>query len=149
MVQMMNAAQFVEKREQDVLKAWIKYQLAAVTLRSDLIKEVELQEQSREFLKLFVEALKQDGDNIEAAPWKPVKELLSSLSRNRALKGFSPSETATFVFSLKQPIFDFMRDGFDTQEFTKEVWPLTILLDKLGLYTTEIYQKSRDGIISR
>ena len=149
MVQGMKVAQLVQKQEQDILKAWIAHQLSAVTLRADLMKEKDLQDQSRQFLKLFIEALQQNTDDIEAPAWKPVKELLSNVSRSRATQGFSPSETALFVFSLKQPLFDLMRKESDTQDFAKDVWALTVLLDKLGLYTTEMYQHSRESIINR
>jgi len=142
-------AQLVEKQEQDILKAWLKHQLGAITLRADLINEKELQQQSREFLKLFVQALNQDGESVDSAPWKPVKELLSNMSRSRATQGFSPAETATFIFSLKQPIFDLIGSAVDQHTFTAEAWPVTMLLDQLGLYTTEIHQQSRESIINR
>ena len=142
-------AQLVEKQEQDILRAWMKHQLSAITLRADLINEKELQQQSREFLKLFVQALNQDGENIDSAPWKPVKELAADVSRSRAMLGFSPSETAMFIFSLKQPIFDVLGSALDSQTFAAEAWPVTVLLDQLGLYTTEIHQQSRESIINR
>jgi len=142
-------AQLVEKQEQDILRAWMKHQLSAITLRADLINEKELQQQSREFLKLFVQALNQDGESIDSAPWKPVKELAADVSRSRAMLGFSPSETAMFIFSLKQPIFDVLGSALDSQTFAAEAWPVTVLLDQLGLYTVEVYQQSRESIINR
>ena len=48
--------------------------------------------------------------------WKSVKDLLADLSRSRVAQGFSPSETATFVFSLKQPMFDMLRRGLSDVE---------------------------------
>ena len=47
----------------------------------------------------------------------PTKEVLSSISRSRAAQGFSPSETAMFVFSLKQPLFEVLkRESLPAQE---------------------------------
>jgi rsbT co-antagonist protein RsbR len=59
-------------------------------------------------------------------------------------------ETAMFVFSLKQPLFDFLRKEIkDAEKLGAEVWLLTVLLDKLGLYTTQVYQQSRESVIAR
>jgi rsbT co-antagonist protein RsbR len=149
MAQANKLAQLVQKHEQDLLKNWIGQQLSAVTLRADLMKESELQTQSRQFLHSFIGALQTNPENIDGPEWSGVKEFLDSVSRSRAIQGFSPSETATFVFSLKQPIFDMARKELEPQEFVKEIWPVTNLLDKLGLYTTEIYQKSRESVINR
>lgn len=65
--------------------------------------------------------------------------------------GFSPSETATFVFSLKKPLFTRLRREIanDAQALADELWATTMLLDKLGLYTTEMFQKTREEVIAR
>jgi len=39
--------------------------------------------------------------------------------------------------------------GADAAKLRQEVWTATKLLDKLGLYTVESYQKGREAIISR
>jgi rsbT co-antagonist protein RsbR len=76
--------------------------------------------------------------------------MLGGVSRSRAMQGFSPSETATFVFSLKQPLFVRLRQEVkDAEALAEELWAATVLLDKLGLYTTEVYQKSREAVITR
>ena len=77
--------------------------------------------------------------------------MLADLSRSRAQLGFSPSETAIFIFSLKQPLFDRLRREFgnDAQGLADAVWSSTNLLDKLGLYTTEVHQKRREEVIAR
>src|SRR5580765_6797413 len=137
-------AQLFQKHQQQILDAWIKQQLAAASLRSDLLKESELREQSREFLKSFIDAAQAGTEDVNAPSWKPTKEVLSSISRSRAAQGFSPSETATFVFSLKQPLFEVLkRESLPAQELTDGSWQTTILLDTLGLYTMEVFQQSR------
>ena len=105
MAQAQTLAQLARKNEQQILDQWIAQQLSATTRRADLMKENELREQSREFLKLFTNALQTETQDIETPAWKPAKEMLSGVSRSRALQGFSPAETAIFVFSLKQPLF--------------------------------------------
>ena len=143
-------ALLLRKHERDVLQHWLSYQTAATTMRADLIKESDLREQSRRFLQLFTEVVQQNGKGENAGSWKSIKEMLSEVSRTRVAQGFSAVETATFVFSLKQPIFDMLRRELrDIEELCREIWVTTALLDKLGLYTTEAYLQSRDSIISR
>jgi rsbT co-antagonist protein RsbR len=143
-------ALLLRKHERDVLQHWLSYQTAATTMRADLIKESDLREQSRRFLQLFTEVVQQNGKGENAGSWKSVKDMLSEVSRTRVAQGFSAVETASFVFSLKQPIFDMLRREIrDIEELCREIWVTTALLDKLGLYTTEAYLQSRDSIISR
>jgi len=99
---------------------------------------------------LFSEAFGVSTDT-SSPNWKPVKDSLAEISQKRAVQGFSSSETATFVFSLKQPLFDLaqQRFGQDGKRLADTLWDLTRLLDHLGLYTTEVYQESREGVISR
>ena len=150
MAQAQTLAQLARKNEQKILDQWIAQQLSATTRRADLIKENEMREQSREFLKLFIDAMQTESRDIEAPAWKPVKEMLSGVSRSRAVQGFSPSETALFVFSLKEPLFTLLK-GESTQPQELVDWQSTVSLslDKLGLFTTEVYQKSRESVIVR
>jgi rsbT co-antagonist protein RsbR len=142
--------ELVRKHEQQILEQWLAQQQAATSARADLMKERELREQSRDFLQQFTAALQQDSQNTEGSAWKPVKDLLANLSRSRATQGFTPAETATFVFSLKQPLFDLLRGELkETDKLVEENWLMTVLLDKLGLYTTEVYQQNRELVIKR
>jgi rsbT co-antagonist protein RsbR len=140
----------IRNRQDHILKHWMDYQLSALTLRRDRVKESDLREMSRRFLDLFSEAFSASAD-ASSPSWKPVKEHIAEVTRSRAEQGFSPSETATFVFSLKQPLFDLaqQRAGQDSKKLAEMLWDLTALLDKLGLYTTEAYQETRESVILR
>ncbi len=150
MAQASGVGQLITKNEQQILEQWLALQQSAASLRADLMKDRELREQSREFLQYFTASLQEDSQNIGAPAWKPVKDLLASISRSRATQGFTPSETAMFVFSLKQPLFDLLRQEVkDIEILGNEIWQMTVLLDKLGLYTMETYQQNREIIIAR
>jgi rsbT co-antagonist protein RsbR len=145
-------ATLLAKHEADLLEQWTQRQLVSVATRRDLIGDADLQDESRQFLKLLRDAMANGGgEDVTGASWKPVRDLLGSLSIARARKGFTPSETATFVFSLKEPLFARMLAdlGGDPAVFAEEVLNASLLLDKLGLYTTEVYQKGREDVILR
>lgn len=143
-------ASHIRDNQDSILKDWVAYQLSPGTMRRDLVKEQDLREASRRFLDLFVTVV-EDGGDSSAQSWKSAQEFLGELSKTRAQQGFSPSETAMFVFSLKQPLFDMLQrqKQHDGKTLAKDLWDLTVLLDKLGLYTMEVYQHSRDSIIRR
>ncbi|MBX3343031.1 MAG: STAS domain-containing protein [Nitrospira sp.] len=142
-------AEIVRNQQETILKDWVDFQLNAITLRRDLMKESELREQSREFLNLFTQAA-QTGSDVGEAIWKPVKDFLGQITRSRVLLGFTPSETATFIFSLKQPLFDVIRAAVkDPKDLVSDMWTTTTLLDKLGLYVMELHQQNREEVIHR
>ena len=135
-----------------ILAEWIKTQLSSPISRKDLLKESDLVEQSTSFLAVFREALEHgEVSSIDGPEWARVRGILSEISRSRAKLGFTPEETATFIFSLKQPIFNSLRTevGSDLDLLFSEIWVTTTLLDKLGLFTSTIFQKSREEIIRR
>jgi rsbT co-antagonist protein RsbR len=146
-------ADLVAKYESEILSKWMEAQLAAVTLRRDLMRDEDLREQSRRFLQLLAQALlNSDGSlDLKADAWQSVRGQLEEISRTRAQNGFSPAETATFVFSLKQPVFARIQSHFsrDANALAEEIWQASMLLDQLGLYTFELYQKSREEVIMR
>jgi rsbT co-antagonist protein RsbR len=141
----------VTRNEEAILPEWMELQKRAGTLNTGRITEGELQSQSRNFLQLLRDALAQGGSDVANAAYEPAKAMLGDLSRSRALQGFSPSETATFIFSLKEPLFKALnRDkALSADQIAATVWTTTRLLDELGLFTLEVFQKSREEVIVR
>jgi len=144
--------EILQRDEQQLLADWVKEQTGSSRRRDARINEAEIREQSAEFLRLLREATQNGGTSDAAAPeWQGMREMLASVSRSRLQQGFTPSETATFVFSLKKPLFERLRQALalDGESLAREVWTATLLLDQLGLWTTEAYQKTRDELIAR
>lgn len=139
----------LDKHESQLLTQWISEQLSSVTLRKDLMREGELREQSRQFLSLLRKAVQsQNLTDISRQEWSPVRDILADISKNRASKGFTPSETASFIFSLRPAVLELIeREG--GANAVRDAAAATLLLDKLGLFTFEEYQKTREGIINR
>jgi rsbT co-antagonist protein RsbR len=140
------------KYEAETLADWLKEQSASISRHASRIKESELREQSKEFLELLTKAATSgELEDIRGSNWAEAREMLGNLSRSRGLQGFTPSETASFVFSLKKPLYSRLRREFadDAEKLVDESWTLTEVLDKLGLYTTEVHQKAREEVITR
>jgi rsbT co-antagonist protein RsbR len=144
--------ELLAKHEASLLAEWIKEQTASGARRSGMLNETELRDQSKEFLSLIRAAAQNGGtDDIRTPKWNSVREMLANVSRGRSLQGYTPSETASFVFSLKKPLFARIRAEFanDSKSLVDMTWSATELLDKLGLYTTEMHQRSREEVITR
>jgi rsbT co-antagonist protein RsbR len=137
--------------EQVLLQEWLEGQLGAAGSRSELLTRHELHEQSRRFLDVFRRAVEQGGVEATGPAYAQVRQMLEELSAMRARLGYTPSETAMFVFSLKRPLFGRFRARFksESQALADATWETTLLLDGLGLFTMEVYQKSREQIIAR
>lgn len=144
--------EILTRSEKEILEEWIKEKLAAITLRKDLLSEADLRRESAEFLSLFTRAIFSGTvGEIAGQAWAGPRDFLAKLSRSRAILGFVPSETAAFVFSLKQPLFARLQEVYakDAAALSAELWTVTTLIDKLGLWTAETFMNAREEIIKR
>ena len=139
------------KDQSTIAQDWAR-ELATATRRDDLMTETEIQEQMRRFLSLLQEAAASSKDlDITRPAFAEVKDFLGSISRSRAQQGFTPSETALFVLSLKRPLFEVTRkqNGNDSAKLAQDTWKINEVIDSLALWTTEIHQKTREEVIVR
>jgi rsbT co-antagonist protein RsbR len=98
---------------------------------------------------LFIQAA-EISVNYQSVAYDPIRVMLEDVSRTRARQGFSSSEIAAFVFSLKRPVFAIVREELvGDSSMAKEMWAATELLDGLGLYATENFSKWREDTIRR
>ena len=138
------------KHEVGILDEWIK-QMSGATRRADLMKDSDLRAQCSRFLKFLKQGIESGSTDLQSTGWQPLRDQLAEVSRSRAQQGFTPTETATFVLSVKKPLLTQLRDqmGNDAAGLAAELWSTTELIDSLGLFTAEMYLKTREEIIRR
>jgi rsbT co-antagonist protein RsbR len=144
-------SQLIQEHEAEIGAEWAA-QLEALTVRSNVVSKEQLRRHCQQFLAAFAQATRAgELRNVEHRSWDEVRDLLGEISSSRAKGGSTPSETATFVFSLKQPLFSCLNQGFagDPAALAAASWTIGTLLDKMGLYTIEVFQRARDQIIVR
>jgi rsbT co-antagonist protein RsbR len=138
--------------ESELLEQWLEEQKRSAGGRFDLASESETREQSAEFIRLMRDAMASGelGD-VRSPAWSALREMLAGLSRTRGLQGYSPKDVAVFVFSLKRPVFELLRReaGGDGDGLFRDIWTVTEIVDQLGYWTAEVYQRAREEIISR
>jgi rsbT co-antagonist protein RsbR len=142
----------LQKRRPEILATWRKQLVQGPVSAKGSLSNGDVGKQADDFLNLLMGALQvQDGGDITTPGWLPVRTFLDDLSRQRVIAGFSSDETAIFIFSLKRPVFDALREeaGSDADGFSRAVWNTTELLDKLGLHTVKAFQASREEVIGR
>ncbi|OEZ60315.1 MULTISPECIES: STAS domain-containing protein [unclassified Duganella] len=141
----------IQQHQAEIQAEWIA-QLQGLSFRSDAASEEQLRRHCSQFLALLPNATLNGGfDSIDGRAFDEVRDQLTEISTQRARQGSTPSETAMFVFSLKQSLFTSLRQslGAEPDLLAEALWSVSTLLDKLGLFTVEVFQKSRDQIIVR
>jgi rsbT co-antagonist protein RsbR len=120
------------------------------TLGDTRVADGELRQQAIDLLQLVTEGLA-SGHDIRTEQWTNARRLLEEISKARAIQGFSWTETALFVFSLKRPLFAEIRRTLsaDPAALAEATWEATELVDALGMHTIQTFQRSREAIISR
>jgi rsbT co-antagonist protein RsbR len=140
----------IEQHYQQLLNGWLACQKRDGVVGGQITEDV-LAEQSRRFL---VEMRQGVGgghfDDISGPEWDSTRSLLDTVASERAVQGFSQTETAVFIFSLKEPLFELLREEIkDVETLAQETWIASLLIDKLGLRTLEVFQKEREEVIRR
>ncbi|MFF9360210.1 STAS domain-containing protein [Streptomyces griseoluteus] len=128
---------------QDLAASWITEVSRSLGRR---VSAAELERELRELYDALVEALRQGAVDVHSEEMSEVRALLTELSRSRARKGFSPTETAISVFALKRVLEPVLQDG--SSDAVQAYLQLGRLLDELGLFTIETYTQTRDALIT-
>jgi rsbT co-antagonist protein RsbR len=145
-------SQVLQSSQVQLIADWVKTLRAAGKTRSvAAISDPELQTQCQEFIVLLSTGIESgDLEHVDAEPWRPLRDFLAGISRSRGRQGFSPSETAGFVLAFKEPLFVHLRrmlEGRDDGKLLADFWEVSRLLDRLGLFTTEVHQAAREELI--
>jgi rsbT co-antagonist protein RsbR len=142
----------IRSHQEPLLAAWAGNLAGSSQAQDGRLSSRELDSQVREFWRLFLDALSAtDVSSVARAEWQDVRRFLEELSRERVLKGFNSSETASFIFSLKRPLFEEIQQGYanDPALLGDQLWAISELIDQLGLYTVTAFQKTREDVIQR
>jgi rsbT co-antagonist protein RsbR len=146
-------AALLRQHEPEILAGWLRHQSEITRKLGDDTQSPDLARDFLRRLRAALETAAQTGAvaDLTVPAWNDVRDWLSDFSRTRARQGYTASETAVFVFSLKHALFEQLRafTQDDPVRLAEEVWRATLVLDALGLYTTEVHQKGREEVIAQ
>jgi len=140
---------FTAQEARQILQTWTDEMLRHPLVRADIYGRERITGQCSEFLEQFLAAYRDHADAAEGPGWEPVRSLVVELSRSRVKMGFSPAETALFLFSLRRPMFEAFRsrlEGVGTGTFT-EINRFNEIIEHLALLTLESYSRTREELI--
>ncbi|MDX8411130.1 MAG: STAS domain-containing protein [Mariprofundaceae bacterium] len=90
----------------------------------------------------------EEYDDLDAPRFELALQRLRSISENRARQGFTPSETALFVMSIKSALLKYMQVEFDDpKHLNDEIIKMNLIIDRLALVTIETFSHTREEII--
>jgi rsbT co-antagonist protein RsbR len=132
-------SEILSRDEKSFLDEWMQ-QIHTSTRNLGSISEAELRKQCLQFLSTFRTGIDDVGASNPNDPrWKNLREFLSEISKSRAVQGFTPTETATFVFSFKEPLFRRLREDVkDSKVVADQIWGVS-----------EVFLKTREDLIRR
>jgi rsbT co-antagonist protein RsbR len=145
-------AKVLQGKRKQILEDWMTRQLSNESLREDLMSNEELREQSVELLDALLKSLNSGNINNPDSPdFEEVIELLSGISITRARQGFTPRETGTYIFSLKDALEAIIQKemGQDLQLLYQSSIAINKLMDHFGIITFETFIKGREEVILR
>lgn len=148
---MSNLLTLIQENRESILQEWLQ-SVQEMSRKRGLIDDRELQTQTSDVLRAINNVGAETSTrDLDVPAWRPLKELLASLSASRAVQGFTPSETALFVLSLKAPLFELTRKhwGNKADQLFAEITVVNDFIDKLALHTTDSYIHGRDQVIIR
>lgn len=147
-----NIPKLLQKKRKIIIELWIKNQLSESGLREDLISNAEIRKQSEELVDVFVNSLTQGNINdVNSSDFDSVIEILSGISITRARQGFSPRETGTFIFGLKEALLQLLQQEIkdDQESLYQATIKINRLMDYFSVITFETFIKGREEVILR
>jgi rsbT co-antagonist protein RsbR len=146
-----SASQLLPNKHAEILDQWMKLQLKDEGLRDDLMTNDDLKKESDQLLKVILAAVKKNNfSDLNTNEFEKINEVLAGISKSRAMNGFSPRETAYFVFTLKDAFTSVLEKNIsDTKILYGEIIKINKLVDNLGLITIETFIKGREEVILR
>jgi len=146
-------AEILVARQDDILKDWLQnIRILTGTRTLELITEKHLHIQASNLLSTLNKAFRvKQYVNIDASEFADSVAILKDISSSRVEQGFTLSETAIFIFSLKDVLLKYLQEetGDNLQWLNSETQKMNKVIDNLGLVIFETFSKTREEVISQ
>jgi rsbT co-antagonist protein RsbR len=143
-------ASLLSQRRGQILDAWIRAQDGKLDRRSGRTSEAEVRAECTALLDALELAVAGDySTDVKSLEYADVTQLVNAMSKDRARQGYSPTETAIAVFSLKDALLGVLEEACADQPglLVTEIKSMNALVDDLGLQTFEAYVAGREEVI--
>ncbi|WIM96710.1 STAS domain-containing protein [Actinoplanes oblitus] len=137
-------ANLLKEHADGLVARWAE--LVGVSLQGRMTRP-ELERQTRELQKGFQQALAAGAQDLADEEAGELRAHLSELSNNRARQGFSATETAVSVFTLKDVVLEVLGDQTDARTLRDYV-SFAAFVDRAALFTFDSYVRVRESLIA-
>jgi rsbT co-antagonist protein RsbR len=130
--------------------SWVSSLEASGATRN--LKDEDVKLQARDFLSLVISTAERgSSQSLAGSDWDEIRQFLEKLSHTRALAGQDSHQTASFIFTLKGPLFALLQSEYSDSpaELSEQLLQTSELLDMLAMHTIRTFQKSREAVIKR
>jgi rsbT co-antagonist protein RsbR len=131
-------ATYLRDHQDKIVGRWGELLVAGLRGR---ISHEEVRHELGDLYSLIIRVLSAADDHAAGE----LRAALDELSRGRARDGFTPTETALGMFSLKEAVYELV---VNAAEMAPEFLAFSRIVDDLGLRTFEAYSAAREQIIS-
>src|SRR2546421_1493234 len=134
-------------RRDEILNLWIKERLEADEFRDELISKKDLRQQSQQVLDMLPQAIQDSGgEDFDHPAFDELRRFLNEISHQRAVKGYTPLENATYVSALRNTVRPMLVEEYegDPTTLAGELGYLGNVIDKMALVMVENYIRSRE-----
>ena len=131
-------AAYISANQDKVLSRWCDLVVAGVRGRTSA---AEVKAELADLLSLVLRAM--SGDDAQAPG--ELRAMLEEMSYSRARGGFTPTQTALAVLSVKDVVYDLVAEA---GELVAEYLAFSRMVDDLALHTFETYSIARERIIA-
>jgi rsbT co-antagonist protein RsbR len=143
---LVEVAEILKNKETEICEVWKGRVVREAERLTDVFSERELKKMIGEFVKAVLNVIAKDALG-KPEPDASIIELLERLSKEATINNISPSDTALFVFSLKDTLFDELQKTLSAEALNLGILAISTLVDKMGLITFETYMRSREAVI--
>ena len=137
----------------EIIRSWLAQMRVVNVRRRDLVNDNELRVQMTNFIAALAEAVARTDELLldDRDVWRDVRSQLREIAQQRTRLGFKPGENAMFIFALKPPLVSRLTSeaARANKDLAAAINAITVLLDSLGLYVTDMHLEERESIIDR
>ena len=136
----------LQSRKEEISELWRGRVVRDAERLTDVFSERDMKKMIGDFVASVCNTIEKSA-GAKPEPDAQIVDLLEALSKEATINNVSPSDTALFVFSLKETLFDVLQGSLSAEALVDGILAISQLVDKMGLLTFETYMRSREAVI--
>ncbi|TLV00427.1 STAS domain-containing protein [Dyadobacter luticola] len=139
----------LQSKRNIILENWIAQRELAEDFGGNFNSTDDLKTQSAELLDILLQTItSQNINDLYSSDLEPLFDYIGGLTVSRAKQGFSPRETAVYIFSLKDALLKVLGETIsDNRELYTTTLEVSKFIDNIGITSFETFIRGREEVI--